>query len=151
MHPFFNKKKLSCQEPKTKEIEPTDEIIYNEKFTANLVRLKIQQLTSKADADGERTETHARIEEDRKHQIDAAVVRIMKSRKTLEHNNLVSEIIKQLSSQFAANPALIKKRIESLIEREFLERSTTDMYVSCLMKTPNDCIVFVRRVYNYLA
>lgn len=131
---IFGKHKILLKESKSREIESTDEIIYNDKFSANLVRLKIQQLTSKADTDSERSETRDRIEEDRKHQIDAAVVRIMKSRKSLEHNNLVSEVIKQLMSQFAANPASIKKRVESLIEREFLERSTVDI-----------------RVYNYLA
>ena len=40
----------------------------------------------------------------------------------MEHNALITEVTKQLSNRFMANPAVIKKRIESLIEREFLER-----------------------------
>lgn len=35
--------------------------------------------------------------QDRQYQIDAAVVRIMKMRKTLSHNLLISELYKQLS------------------------------------------------------
>jgi len=58
----------------------------------------------------------------------------MKSRKTLEHNNLIAEVTKQLQARFVPNPVIIKKRIESLIEREYLERSKND-----------------RKVYNYLA
>jgi cullin 3 len=58
--------------------------------------------------------------------VEAAIVRIMKTRKTLQHNLLVSELIKQLSSKFQPDPAFLKKRIESLIEREFLERDQED-------------------------
>jgi cullin 3 len=66
--------------------------------------------------------------------IEAAVVRIMKARKSMEHNNLIAEVTKQLQSRFVPNPIIIKKRIESLIEREYLERSKND-----------------RKIYNYLA
>jgi cullin 4 len=64
--------------------------------------------------------------------IDAAIVRIMKSRKTLGHRDLVGEVLNQL--KFPAAGVDIKKRIESLIEREYLERTEGD-----------------RSRYNYLA
>ncbi len=48
------------------------------------------------------------------------------ARRTEEHNNLVSEVTKQLTPRFLAQPAMIKKRIESLIERDFLERRDGD-------------------------
>ncbi|KAJ3695615.1 hypothetical protein LUZ60_000992 [Juncus effusus] len=66
--------------------------------------------------------------------LKAAIVRIMKSRRVLDHNSVVSEVTKQLQSRFLPNPIVIKKRIESLIEREFLERDKTD-----------------RKLYRYLA
>ena len=44
----------------------------------------------------------------------------------MEHSNLISECTKQLQSRFMPNPVIIKKRIESLIEREYLERSKND-------------------------
>jgi len=58
----------------------------------------------------------------------------MKARKSMEHSNLIAEVTKQLTARFVPNPLLIKKRIESLIEREYLERSKAD-----------------RKVYQYLA
>jgi len=62
----------------------------------------------------------------RRHQMDAAVVRIMKARKTLRHPDLVAEVVKQLQKRFVPKPVDIKKRIANLIELEYLERDETD-------------------------
>ena len=62
--------------------------------------------------------------QDRQYQIDAAIVRIMKTRKTLSHQLLISELMTQL--KFPKQLADLKKRIESLIEREYLERDKAD-------------------------
>jgi len=76
----------------------------------------------------------AAVEEDRRHLVEAATVRIMKARNSLHHNELIAEVTKQLSVRFTPKPQFIKKRIECLIEREYLERSTKDhrvyMYVA---------------------
>ena len=53
-------------------------------------------------------------------EVDAAVVRIMKARKVLSHTLLMGSIMEQLRFDCAA--ADIKTRIESLIDREYLER-----------------------------
>mmetsp|Transcript_35919 Transcript_35919/g.107315 ORF Transcript_35919/g.107315 Transcript_35919/m.107315 type:complete len:811 (-) Transcript_35919:515-2947(-) len=76
----------------------------------------------------------ANVEEDRRHLVEAAVVRIMKARKALHHNDLIAEASRQLSVRFVPSPQFVKKRIESLIEREYLERDDGD-----------------RRVYVYVA
>ncbi|MFS7971617.1 putative cullin protein, neddylation [Helianthus anomalus] len=64
--------------------------------------------------------------EDRKPQIDAAIVRIMKVRRALDHDNIVAEVTKQLQSRFLPDPVVIKQRIEALIKREFLELDKDD-------------------------
>lgn len=61
--------------------------------------------------------------------VEATVVRIMKSRRTLPHNDLIAEVTKQLANRFSAQPAFIKRRIESLIEREYVERLQSDRRV----------------------
>lgn len=38
------------------------------------------------------------------------------------HTSLVTETLAQVASQFKPDVTMIKKRIESLIEREYLER-----------------------------
>ena len=55
-------------------------------------RVKIQQTSSArtGESEPERSETRRKVDEDRKHEIEACVVRIMKSRKQLGHSQLVS-------------------------------------------------------------
>ena len=63
----------------------------------------------------------ASVDEDRKHAIEAAIVRIMKTRKTLDHQKLVLEASNQLLRHFKPDPKQIKKRIEELIAREVFD------------------------------
>lgn len=56
-----------------------------------------------------------------------AAVRTMKSRKEMEHNALIAEVSQQLKVRFTVEPSVIKMRIESLIERDFLERDKSNM------------------------
>lgn len=126
--------RVLLKSPKTKEIEPHHEFSINESYTSKLYRVKIQSITTKGENEPERRKTKDKVEEDRKHEIEAALVRIMKARKKLTHNTLIMEVTEQLRSRFMPSPVLIKKRIECLIEREYLAR------------TPED-----RNTYNYVA
>lgn len=124
--------RILVKHPKTKEIEPTHSFSVNEAFTSSFHRVKIQQASARqGEAEPERNETKKKVDEDRKHEIEACIVRIMKSRKQLNHNQLVSEVVEQLNKRFQPSPIIIKKRIEGLIEREYMKRSDHDrkMYI----------------------
>jgi len=116
-----------------KKIEDSDTFAYNGKFKSKLFKVKVMSVAQR-ETETETQETRQKVDEDRKLQIEAAIVITMKSRKTMEHSDLIAEVTKQLSARFMPNPLIVKKRIESLIEREYLERSKND-----------------RKVYNYLA
>lgn len=57
--------------------------------------------------------------------VDACIVRIMKGRKVMKHNDLLPDVLK-LVHIFKPDVNLIKKRIESLIERDYLKRDDKD-------------------------
>lgn len=126
--------RVLIKHPKTKEIEPSHQFYVNDAFTSKLYRVKIQTVAAKGESEPERRETRNKVDEDRKHEIEAAIVRIMKARKKMAHTLLVAEVTEQLRARFLPSPVVIKKRIEGLIEREYLAR------------TPDD-----RKVYTYVA
>uniref|UniRef100_A0A8C5QEY2 Cullin N-terminal domain-containing protein n=1 Tax=Leptobrachium leishanense TaxID=445787 RepID=A0A8C5QEY2_9ANUR len=65
--------------------------VLNKIFKHKLYRIKINQIQMKETVE-EQVNTTERVFQDRQYQIDAAIVRIMKMRKTLTHNLLVSEL-----------------------------------------------------------
>lgn len=100
-------------------------------FKSNTRRIRINNILMK-ETKGEREKTVKSVSRDRLYLIDAVLVRIMKARKTILHQQLIPQVMEQV--KIPAQPADIKKRIESLIEREYFERDATD-----------------RNRYNYLA
>ncbi|CAM0137429.1 unnamed protein product [Umbelopsis sp. WA50703] len=120
------KYKVLIKDPKGKEVDPQDKFYLNVNFTCPLARIKIQTVATKVETETERKSTHEKVDKLRKHQIEAAIVRIMKDRKTMDHNLLIAEVVKQLSNRFNPSPQMIKKRIEELIDREYLERNAGD-------------------------
>nr|CAD7600794.1 unnamed protein product [Timema genevievae] len=68
-------------------------------------------------------QTLSSVDEDRKLYLQAAIVRIMKSRKVLRHNALIQEVLSQSKVTFAPSISMIKKCIEALIDKQYIERT----------------------------
>lgn len=111
--------RVLTKSPKGRDVLDTDSFALDETFDHKLFRLKINQVQWKETFE-ENVNTQEKVNQDRQYQLDAAAVRIMKARKTMLHNALVNEIYEKVN--FPASSAETKKRIESLIERDYLRR-----------------------------
>ncbi|KIW80280.1 hypothetical protein Z517_06895 [Fonsecaea pedrosoi CBS 271.37] len=123
---LVSKWKVLRKEPMTKDIKPSDKFYFNEDFTSQFLKIKVSVVAgggaNRVESSEERRATQKRTEEERGIVIDAAIVRIMKSRKTVTHAQLMTETLAQVSSRFQPDVNMIKKKIESLIEKEYMER-----------------------------
>ena len=109
--------------------ESTDKVIRNtDLFSVNVMfkcPLKMIALPMPSIEPVNNTTGSKLMEQDRAFTIDAAVVRIMKARKTMQHQSLVGEVLSQIRV-FMPDAKAVKKSIESLIEREYLERDAEE-------------------------
>ncbi|KAI3831029.1 hypothetical protein MKX03_011636 [Papaver bracteatum] len=111
------KYKILTKEPNTKTISKKDSFSWNVEFTDKMRRIKIPLPPV-----DEKKKVIEDVDKDRRFAIDASIVRIMKARKVLQYNELVTACVEQLSRMFKPDFKVIKRRIEDLIAREFLER-----------------------------
>jgi cullin 3 len=128
------KHRILLKASKGKAIDDKDSFTVNADYSSKLKRVKVPLVSAKDTASASLDAVPEAVDEDRRHLVEASIVRIMKARRTLQHNELIAEVTRQLANRFSPVPAFIKKRVESLIEREYLERSADD-----------------RRMYTYLA
>jgi cullin 3 len=126
----------------SKDVKPTDRFFFNNEFQSQFVKVRIGVVSggsNKAENQDQRKDTEKKLAEERGSTIEAALVRIMKfvdpipsvidrlltfprQRKKLIHSQLMTEVLAQLSARFVPDVNMVKRRIESLIDREYLER-----------------------------
>ncbi|GAA5899821.1 hypothetical protein JCM8208_004573 [Rhodotorula glutinis] len=116
------KVRVLTKQPKGRDVDPGDRFAFNSEFKSDHVRIKINQIQQKETVE-ENKSTTERVFTDRASHLQLAIVRIMKARKTLKHQELVMEVVSQIGQRFKVEPAEIKKSIASLIDREYMGRA----------------------------
>ncbi|KAG1852408.1 Cullin family-domain-containing protein [Suillus subalutaceus] len=118
-------KKVLKKRPVGKDVNDNDVFYFNLEFTDPRAKVHINSIQAKETAEeSQRTQSH--IEGDRKHYLDAAIVRIMKAKKELSHEQLKNETIDAVKSHFVPEVSVIKQRIDGLVEQEYLRRDEED-------------------------
>lgn len=125
---LFQKNLLSLLESKlllastSADLTDLTEISLNFDYSNKRTKFKISGVMQK-ETPQEIAKTMYSVEEDRKLFLQATIVRIMKSRKSLKHNQLIQEILSQSKARFAPSITMIKKVIETLIDKQYIERT----------------------------
>lgn len=111
------KLRILVKASKGRGIEAGDSFAFNADFSSKFKRIKVPLIALKevqggAGAEAEGAEgcgdgVPQQVEEERRHQVEAAIVRIMKARKTLGHHELVAEVTRQLSFRFTPTPQVV--------------------------------------------
>lgn len=130
-HP--HEERILMKRPPGKALKPDDKFKLNNSYKSLYKRVTIATKEYYVDEKQEENEDRIILRQ-RRNQMDANIVRIMKTRKELKHVNLVSEVKLQCQARFNPKSSQIKQRIEALIDQEYLKRDDND-----------------RMLYHYLA
>lgn len=106
--------------------DPLDD---NERFTINVKFVnknrKMNLVGKKNLQNRDKAKDQSEINDMRKYQVEAAIVRIMKSNKKLLYEQLSVEVRKVIE-QFAPADRQLRMIVDDLIKREYLERDAAD-------------------------
>jgi len=106
-----------------KTITKQDTFKVNDKFRSQMKRItinSIQKKESKKDSES----VHQRVLADRKFFIDAAVVKTLKAKRSIRHNELVTDAIALL--RFPLEMQALHQRIEWLISQDYMRRDNPE-------------------------
>ncbi|KAI9842541.1 MAG: hypothetical protein M1837_007054 [Sclerophora amabilis] len=120
--------------PRGRDVNETDTFAVNQNFADIKYRIKINQIQLKETKE-EVKATHEDITRDRQYETQAAIVRIMKTKKSITAPKLMAETIEMTKKRGRLSPSEIKRQIEKLIDKEYIEREMKQTGL----------------VYNYLA
>jgi hypothetical protein len=99
-----------------------DSVELNPDYSTAMRKLKLPTVSSA----GQDTVAQVTIDASRTQMLDAAIVKVMKSRKTMKQAALVELVIQSVIKFFSPQPTQIKVRIEQLINKDFLERDADE-------------------------
>ena len=135
LSPFLSVKLLNTQNQElSTSLKKTTMLEVNEHFSSKKNKLSLFQHSIKQYYDdGSKSKDNplnqkifAQVQEDRRYIIQAAIVRILKARKQMEHKQLVYLLYSQLSSNFKPTTPDIKRAIDSLLQQEYIKRVSED-------------------------
>jgi len=120
---YTNILKISKKNNNDQNINSEDIIFLNREFQSNQEKLVLNVKNKNLNlCFSKKDEISHFVLDDRKHQLDAVIMKALKQNKRMNFENLKNTIIKSVSNYFIPEVNLIKNRIDNLIEREYISR-----------------------------
>ncbi|KAJ6604271.1 Cullin family-domain-containing protein [Mycena vulgaris] len=115
------KKKVLLKIPPGRDIDDGDLFRFNDGFVDPRAKVHINSIQTKVTAE-ESKQTQTAIDGERGSSLDAAIVRIMKAKKEMAYERLVTATVDAVKGHFIPDVKTIKVRIEKLMEQEYVRR-----------------------------
>ena len=135
---FSDDKLIEIYQPLIKNnvlILKNSSLYLNMNYTNNESKLnlnyKCKDKTKMKDEDKKDKEVSHFLLEDRKYQIDASLIHVLKKYKRLSFDELKNNVTVEVKNYFIPDVVLLKQRLENLIDRNFIERDVNnpDTYI----------------------
>lgn len=122
--------KLIQRNPGKGDTTPQTNVRVNPEFTSTRLKLNASVAYRPPVLTNVDDETQQQIIRDRENNIQAAIVRVMKARKTDTLANIVSEVLRQTCRYFPSDANVIRRQIEVLtnLDEPLLEKCDNDTY-----------------------
>ncbi|GAV51031.1 hypothetical protein ZYGR_0AD02140 [Zygosaccharomyces rouxii] len=121
------KSRVLKKKPLSKTISPQDTFCINYGFTSPTQKVKLQtiaNITTKSEAQSQAGQDS--LEKERVIEVNAAIVRIMKSCKKSIHDELFQQVSETLKDRFTLTQSVFKKSVANLLNKEYLQRDMED-------------------------
>uniref|UniRef100_A0A1I7ZJA8 CULLIN_2 domain-containing protein n=1 Tax=Steinernema glaseri TaxID=37863 RepID=A0A1I7ZJA8_9BILA len=109
--------------PSKDDIKMETLVTLNQSMTNKRLKFKLPAPQMQKQVEKESEQVNNTVQQDRKYYMECTIVRIMKTRKVLKHTQLVNEVIEQTKARFTPDVNFIKKNIEALIEKMYIQRT----------------------------
>lgn len=119
------KSRVLKKKPLSKTISPQDTFSINYGFTSPTQKVRLQTIAN-VSSKSESQAGQDSLEKERVIEVNAAIVRILKSCKKSAHDKLFQEVSEALRDRFSLTQSTFKKSIANLVNKEYLQRDSED-------------------------
>ncbi|AAS53869.2 AFR498Wp [Eremothecium gossypii ATCC 10895] len=111
--------RILTKTPPSRTIAPSDHFAVNTAFTAPTTKVRVATVVVKSEQAAALPDVLAAS---RVQAISAAVVRQLKTERTMAHTELQDAAVRALQRHFAVSTSMFKRAIQSLLEKEYIQR-----------------------------
>ncbi|SCU87544.1 LAFA_0E07382g1_1 [Lachancea sp. 'fantastica'] len=124
------KTRLLKKQPMSKKVLPSDKFRINYSFSAPTTKVKVLAVLNKAESETQQSSGNGGLTSDilgeRRQNVEAAIVRVMKSSQKLYLDQLFEKVREAVALRFQLDLDTLQTSVDKLVEREYMQRDPDD-------------------------